>query len=93
MKLEHRVVRGITNLDVKLSKIRGGETQTLRDFFDDQTYTSGGEVKQIFYRTERTKFDRVFVIFEKSDRNAAEAFLKTIHKRLRNVFSKESLDR
>ena len=32
MKLEHRVVRGITNLDVKLSKIRGGETQTLREF-------------------------------------------------------------
>ena len=33
------------------------------------------------------------MIFEKTNRTAAETFLKTIHKRLRNVFTQESLDR
>ena len=93
MRLDHRVVRGITNLDIELTKTRGGAKQTLREFFDEQKYTSGGEAQQIFYRTERTSFDRIFMIFEKTNRTAAETFLKTIHKRLRNVFTQESLDR
>ena len=92
MRLEHRVVKGITNLDIKLKKKRGGEEQNLRDFFDDQKYvTKERETKQIFYRTERTTFDRIFMIFEKSDRKAAETFLKTTHQRLRNVVLEESL--
>ena len=32
-KLEHRVVRGITNLDIKLAKKRGEKTKTFQDFF------------------------------------------------------------
>ena len=94
MRLEHRVVRGITNLDVKVTKKRDGQSQTLREYFEDQKYmTAEGEKKQIFYRTERTTFDRIFMIFEKEDKKAAETFLKTIHQRLRNVFTEESLEK
>ena len=49
--------------------------------------------KQIFQRTERTTFDRIFMIFEKSNKRVAETFLKTIHQRLNNMFSKDSLER
>ena len=64
MRLEHRVVRGLTNLDIKLTRQKGGEDLTLREYFDGQKYTSGdGEKKQIFYRTERTTFDKICMIF------------------------------
>ena len=33
------------------------------------------------------------MIFEKEDKKAAETFLKTIHQRLRNVFTEESLEK
>ena len=50
MRLKHRVVRGITNLDVKLKKKRTEETMTLSDYFEEQKYTleGDGETKRIF---------------------------------------------
>ena len=95
MRLEHRVVRGITNLDVNLKKKRSEEMMTLREYFEEQRYSveRGGETRKIFQRTERTTFDRIFMIFEKENRKAAEHFLKTIHQRMRHTFSEESLER
>ena len=67
MRLEHKVVRGITNLDRRLKKKRSKETVTLRGYFEEQKYISvknGGKIR-IFQRTERTTFDRILMIFEK----------------------------
>ena len=43
VRLEHRVVRGIPNLDVKLKKKRTKETMTFREYFEDQKNTLGGD--------------------------------------------------
>ena len=49
MRLEHRVVRGITNLDIKVTRKRDGAEQTLRQYFDDQKYmTAERETKKVF---------------------------------------------
>ena len=67
----------------------------MQEYFEEQKYTIGneGEMKRIFQRTERTTFDRICMIFKKSDKSAVEHFLKTIHQRMRNMFCEDSLGR